>query len=289
MSIKISEIFGGNKKDGTIQGEGLYAGTPSVFVRVFGCNKNCAGFAMPRGEKSVERFSIIPENYTKYSDLPLVRTGCDSFPSWDPRFKHLSPEMTISQIVDKIQSLLKDGKFNQDCHLILTGGEPLLGWQKQYPDLLDEMVSRNMQLSDITFETNGTMEISSELRMALCRHFNKTRMKTTFSVSPKLPCSGETWESSIKPSVVMGYTITPGGQTYLKFVVGTEEDFLDAKVAIAEYRAAGFTGSIYMMPVGGTTDTYNLTNKRVAELAIANGYRYSARLQVELFKNGWGK
>jgi len=45
---------------------------------------------------------------------------------------------------------------------------------------------------------------------------------------------------------------------------------------------------VYLMPVGGTDDVYELNNRRVAELAMANGLRYSDRLQVPLFKNEWG-
>ena len=179
MAIKIAEIFGGNKKGGTIQGEG-YSGTPSVFVRVFGCNKTCAGFNMPLGEKSTERFQVDPTKYTDFKQLPILNFGCDSYSSWDPRFKDLSPEQTIEQIVDRIQNLLRDGKFNQDCHLILTGGEPLLGWQKQYPELLKEIYNRNMNLTDLTFETNGTKKISSELRRGLCDCYNFHHLNTLF-------------------------------------------------------------------------------------------------------------
>jgi len=42
------------------------------------------------------------------------------------------------------------------------------------------------------------------------------------------------------------------------------------------------------MPVGGVENIYSLNNKRVAELAMKLGYRYSDRLQVPLFKNAWG-
>ena len=42
------------------------------------------------------------------------------------------------------------------------------------------------------------------------------------------------------------------------------------------------------MPVGGVESVYNLNNRRVAELAMANGLRYSDRIQVPLFKNAWG-
>jgi organic radical activating enzyme len=95
--IKVAELFY------SLQGEGQYLGTPSVFLRIFGCNFKCAGFSMPRGTLSEERLAIDPANYDSYNDLPLVHTGCDSYASWDPRFKHLSPMLEVSAIVDRMQ------------------------------------------------------------------------------------------------------------------------------------------------------------------------------------------
>ena len=76
-------------------------------------------------------------------------------------------------------------------------------------------------------------------------------------------------------------------QIYLKFVVATDEDLQDVHNAVAEYRNAGFKGSVYLMPVGGTEESYYLNNKTVAELALKHGYRYSPRLQVDIWKNSW--
>jgi len=42
------------------------------------------------------------------------------------------------------------------------------------------------------------------------------------------------------------------------------------------------------MPVGGVESVYSLNNRRVADLAMQHGLRYSDRLQVPLFKNEWG-
>ena len=42
------------------------------------------------------------------------------------------------------------------------------------------------------------------------------------------------------------------------------------------------------MPVGGVESVYSLNNRRVAELAMRMGVRYSDRLQVVLWKNAWG-
>ena len=74
----------------------------------------------------------------------------------------------------------------------------------------------------------------------------------------------------------------------MKFVIATEEDFADAERAIAEYRAAGFIGHVYLMPVGGVESVYAMNNRNVALLAMKHGLRYSDRLQVPLFKNEWG-
>ena len=42
------------------------------------------------------------------------------------------------------------------------------------------------------------------------------------------------------------------------------------------------------MPVGGVESVYTMNNRKVAELAMQKGWRYSDRLQVPLFKNEWG-
>jgi organic radical activating enzyme len=281
--IKIAELFY------SIQGEGHYMGVPSVFLRTFGCNFKCAGFGMPRGESSVEAEDIarVAHMYNRYEELPLVTTGCDSYASWHPSFKDLSPVLTTDAIVDRIMQILPHGEW-RDEHLVITGGEPLLGWQRAYPDLLDH--PRMQGLKEITFETNGTQEISKEFGSYLhtwAYHHNQDFWrKITFSVSAKLPCSGERWEEAILPEIVCSYEEL--GTAYLKFVIATEQDFADAECAIAAYRAAGFEGHIYLMPVGGVETVYALNNRAVADIAMKHGLRYSDRLQVPLFKNEWG-
>lgn len=278
--IKIAELFY------SIQGEGRYMGVPSVFLRTFGCNFKCAGFGMPRGEISEEANNINPDLYMDYKTLPLVSTGCDSYASWDPRFKDLSPMLTTDAIANRITEILPFNEW-EDEHLVITGGEPLLGWQRAYPDLLSH--PKMAGLKEITFETNGTQKLTEEFKEYLVQwqmpNMDFAR-EVTFSVSAKLPCSGEKWGEAILPEVVCEYE--DFGTAYLKFVIATEEDFADAECAIAAYRKAGFTGHVYLMPVGGVESVYALNNKNVALLAMKNGLRYSDRLQVPLFKNEWG-
>jgi organic radical activating enzyme len=263
-------------------------GVPSVFLRTFGCNFKCSGFGMSKGEasKEVDEIAEVAHMFTKYEELPLVSTGCDSYASWDPRFKHLSPLLTTDAIVERTIEILPENKW-QDAHLVITGGEPLLGWQRAYPDLLEH--PNMFDLKEITFETNGTQKLTSEFKNYLQQWAKPNKpfhREITFSVSAKLSCSGEERSEAIRPDVVCEYE--EAGYTYLKFVIATEADAEEAIETLDIYRAEGFTGPCYLMPVGGVESVYALNNRRVADLAMKNGLRYSDRLQVPLFKNEWG-
>lgn len=284
--LKVAELFY------SIQGEGRFMGVPSVFLRTFGCNFTCSGFGMPRGELSMEAAGIAATHslvtpYQTYNALPLVSTGCDSYASWMPEFKDLSPMLTTDAVADAIVDSLPYKEW-RDEHLVITGGEPLLGWQRAYPDLLDH--PKMQALQEITFETNGTQKLDDKFKDYLERwcwgHIDTLDRQITFSVSPKLSVSGEKWEEAIKPEIVANYELY--GYTYLKFVIASQEDADEAEKATAVYRAAGFMGPVYLMPVGGVESVYHMNNRAVAEFAMKKGYRYSDRLQVPLFKNEWG-
>lgn len=275
--IKVSELFY------SIQGEGRFMGVPSVFLRTYGCNFTCQGFGMPRGELSreVEDIAARVHYYDDYKKLPLVSTGCDSYASWHPAFKDLSPMIEVEGLAKAIVETLPFKEW-RDEHLVITGGEPLLGWQRAFPDLLEQECMKG--LKEVTFETNGTMRITPKFREYLNEWTDQREL--TFSVSAKLPASGEPWKDAIKPKVVCDYETL--GTVYLKFVVATEQDIEDALKATEEFRAEGFRGHVYLMPVGGVESVYALNNKAVALAAMKHGLRYSDRLQVPLFKNEWG-
>lgn len=81
MSLRVAELFS------SVQGEGLWAGTPSVFVRVSGCNLRCV-----------------------WCDTPYA--------SWEPE----GPTRQVEEIATEVVQLA-NGKVE---HVVLTGGEPML-------------------------------------------------------------------------------------------------------------------------------------------------------------------
>ena len=280
--IKIAELFY------SIQGEGRYMGVPSVFLRTFGCNFSCRGFGMPRGELSKEADTIAVMNamhpFKEYNELPLVSTGCDSYASWHPDFKNLSPVLETDSIVESIMEMLPHKRWMEE-HLVITGGEPLLGWQRSYTELLSHDKMRGLQ--ELTFETNGTQSLQKDLQIFLQQWtISRSKGAITFSVSPKLSISGEKWEDAICPEVIYDYEKT--GHTYLKFVVANKQDVEEAQEAVSQYRKHGFRGHVYLMPCGGVEKLYTMNAKTVALEAMRLGWRYSDRLQVPLFKNEWG-
>ena len=233
--------------------------------------------------------------YSTFNDLPLVETGCDSYASWHPAYKHLSPAQTTEELVERMLALTPNNMWQQnngnDVHLVITGGEPLLGWQRAYTELLSH--ERMQDLRNITFETNGTQKIHADFRHTLLDWTLNSKYKRrgynnlTFSVSAKLSASGESWEDAICPDIVRSYQDI--GHTYLKFVVETDQHITEAIKAADAFRADGFTGQIYLMPQGGVVEPYDRNKLRIADICVKHGWNYSPRLHVDLWGNGWGK
>ena len=127
--MKISEQFY------SLQGEGYHTGTPSYFIRFFGCSLQCQGFGQkdPADKTTwIQPWKTIDiSSIDKIEDLPeqVYEYGCDSVYSWSAKFKHLQKEMSVAEFMDKMKQdlgnlfpLLLEGHI----HIVFTGGEPLM-------------------------------------------------------------------------------------------------------------------------------------------------------------------
>lgn len=262
------------------QGEGYYTGTDSIFVRSFGCNFQCTGFGMPAGERSEQALYVIPLTaiITKLDELPLVSTGCDSYAAHMKEFKYLSTEMTVEQLIGNILEL-----HNDQTHLVLTGGEPLLKRQQLFYSkmLLDPRLDR---FTHITFETNGTQTLTPELAETI----SSSNKKFIFSVSPKLSNSGESRKRAIKPDAIYSYYKT-NHMVYLKFVVQAESDADEIDDVLLEYYNNGVPPlRVYFMPCGGTVEEYRKYKELVRGIAEQHSHvSFSERLHLDLYGNAW--
>ncbi len=198
MKLRYSEAFY------SVQGEGRFVGVPSVFLRTFGCNFRCMNFSLDRSEpdrreKLKQGIKYNPEvkelldkevhkTTKEFNDLPIIHTGCDTYASIYPEFKHFNMLKSVDDVVEHLLSLTPNGKWlqdnGQDIHLIMTGGEPLLGWQRLYIDLFEH--PKMGDLKNVTFETNTTQMLHRDFKDYLQ---NQDRFEITWSCSPKLSVS----------------------------------------------------------------------------------------------------
>ena len=297
MKLRYSEAFY------SVQGEGRFVGVPSVFLRTFGCNFRCMNFGLKRGEpmRDVKQKAGIKHNQEvqglldkdvhkdtkEFNDLPIIHTGCDTYASIYPEFKHFNMLKEVDEVVEHLLSLTPNGKWvqdnGQDIHLIMTGGEPLLAWQRLYIDLFEH--PKMGDLKNVTFETNTTQLLHRDFKDYLQ---NQNRFEVTWSCSPKLSVSGEPWETAIKPEVASDYADVDGSNMYFKFVVADRTDIEEAGRAVAEYKANGIECPVYLMPLGGRSEEYNLNVQEVANICMEKGWRFTPRLHISLFGNAWG-
>ena len=123
MKLRYSEAFY------SVQGEGKFVGVPSVFLRTFGCNFRCMNFGLKnepmRDEKQKAGIKHNPEvadliakgvhkTTKEFNDLPIIHTGCDTYASIYPEFKHFNKQAEVDEVVDHLLSLTPEGKWTMD-------------------------------------------------------------------------------------------------------------------------------------------------------------------------------
>jgi len=284
----------------SVQGEGRFVGVPSVFLRTFGCNFECAGFGQERGNliatsempynTDPKADKNHPDAYKSIEDLPVTPIGCDSSASWAMKYKHLQMTKSVDEVIDHITSLLPKGTFTgrhgEDIHLVITGGEPLLGWQRVWPALIDEL-HNEYGLLNVTFETNGSKFCDDNM----IDYFNNEGkdVHVTWSTSPKLSISGETRADTLMPECLVSMNKVNNSFLYNKFVVRDSIDFDEVDEYVDTYKKAGVKlDSVFCMPEGATFEQQALTERDVAEACMLTGYKFSPRLHINLFGNAWG-
>ena len=284
-----SEIFR------SIQGEGVYTGVPTVWLRLFGCNLECNGFGQedPTDPDSY----ILPYQDIDLTDitvpeqLPVFNYGCDSSYSWSRRFKKIQRKGTSEEVGNELYQLMYDNR----THVAFTGGDPLMkAGQKNIVGVMNTLTdnftvdNHRGYLTNVTFETNGTRKLEDLLRDQILERTLRDKTEFFFSVSPKIwSTSGE--KDRICPDVVQGYyEVSTAGQ--LKFVCnGSEQSWDEIEDAVASFRHSGVRYPIWIMPVGATEESQNKDHvAKIAEETMDRGYNVSARVHCYIWGNQIG-
>ena len=248
--ITIDEVFF------SLQGEGERTGCPSVFVRLAGCNLTCAGFGC-------STTSPIDES---------VIYGCDTIPAVSKKhFGSTWESITVKECISKILTHAKVG-LEEKPDIVFTGGEPMLQHKGALEEVVMYLISSGYR---VYIETNGTIPVDFET--------NSIYKGVRFNISPKLSNSGEPFKSRMKYGVLSSY-IKNSRKCFLKFVLGPNSA---NEIEEINHCVEGINTpcSVYLMPLGETSEKLKQNDKQVFRLAIEHGYRYSDRIHIRIFED----
>ena len=294
MKYVVSEIFK------SIEGEGPYSGTPTVYIRFAGCNLTCKAFNNPDNlDTTNENLGFNPKDCKSLHDLPIIKFGCDSLYSHDKRFNHLWEKLSLDELVDKAAKLVNYNWVhpvsNLPVILSFTGGEPTLQ-SKKIIDIINHPLMKTLEI--ILIETNGSVPLTDEFIFELDKWvwINPLNRKVIWSNSPKLSNSGELASVAIRPDVVIKqcqdqYNQHGEFEQYFKFVCGSNAaDFDEVHLVMKQYHEAGISESVpvYIMPEACLEEQQINIAAKVAQLCIDRGYIYCHRIQNSVFGNTVG-
>ncbi len=205
----------------------------------------------------------VPSFFVRTSGCNLRCAWCDTpYTSWRPEGSRRS-----------VGDLVAEAAASGCRHVVITGGEPLL--QRELPALAAALASAGRHT---TVETAGTLapDFSCDL----------------LSVSPKTSNSDpdgrfrarhRALHADLGPLLAL---LARHPEHQLKFVVRSEGDIGEVLDLVERVGAA--RGRVLLMPEGRTAGEVAARAGAVARLCIANGFRYSPRLHLDLFGGGRG-
>ncbi len=237
----------------SIQGEGKYTGTPSLFFRFGGCNMKCEGFACH--EKADDGTDVV---------------GCDTVYAVNKEhFVHSwIPITNTSQLLN----ILELYELPNAVDVVLTGGEPLIYANDEiFVAFLESLVSKGHQ---ITFETNGSLDVDF-LKFPVYK-------KCIFALSVKLSNSQEPLNKRVRGDVI--YTIASNAKdAFFKFSIDAESIDLGLEDEISDITIHSPKTKVYCMPVGGNKDEVEKNSEPLIEFCKSKGYNFSDRLHIRVW------
>ena len=237
----------------SIQGEGRYVGTPSLFLRFGGCNMRCAGFGC-----------------SEIADDGVEVVGCDTVYAVNKEhFAHKWVEITqLSQLT----SVVAQYDLPHAVDIVLTGGEPLIyANDALFISFLEKMVEAGHR---ITFETNGSLAVDFEKYPVY--------KACVFALSVKLSNSLESEHKRIRGEVI--HTIANSARdAFFKFSIDAESINLALEEEIERITLHAPQTQVYCMPLGGSKAEVEANTQPLIEFCKSKGYNFSDRLHIRIW------
>ena len=217
-----------------------------------------------------------PAWFLRLTACNLDCTWCDTTEVWKKGKRVLFEQLPIEHeySYDEWLESLRRGD-----HLIITGGEPLLQKISIFHFLFGLGGEHGIGVAMEPFveiETNGT--IFPDDCYAYVNQWN---------VSPKLDNSGEPKEKRYKPEVLKWFNHLPRRKVIFKFVVEKDQDLEEIHRDFI-YPKVISKDKIWLMPMASNQQELADRSIWLAEECRKNGFRFSNRLQVQLWNKVTG-
>ncbi|MDP0497970.1 MAG: 7-carboxy-7-deazaguanine synthase QueE [Verrucomicrobiota bacterium JB024] len=235
----------------SLQGEGVSAGTPSVFVRLSLCNLHCRWCDTPY------TWNWVGTSYAHDSDTPGA-----------PR-KYRREDEIVELDIEKIAAHVLTFRAR---NFVLTGGEPLV--QGRELARLAALLRERDPACRFEIETNGTLVPPPELDAFVAQ----------YNVSPKLANSANTPAEREKAESLRFFAACE--RAWFKFVAASPADLDEIRQIQTRYVIPA--GRILLMPEGTSSEALRDKARWLAPLCQEHGYRLGDRLHVHLFGNKRG-
>ena len=182
---------------------------------------------------------------------------------------------SYQDIINEVNKLTSNSSSIYKMDIVITGGEPLLYWNKEeFQKLLKHYIEDGHQ---VTIETNASLNLN------FTQNYQK---EIIFSMSVKLSNSLENIKTRINYET-LNKILSNTSQSYLKFVI--DKNFLDdTKKEINTILQNIPKADVYLMPLGDTAQSINENCEAVIQMAIDYGYKYCDRLHIRVWDNKRG-
>jgi 7-carboxy-7-deazaguanine synthase len=209
----------------------------------------------------------MPSVFVRLAGCPLRCRWCDTAYAWD---------YSVGEDLDPVRIVERVCKWPGE-HVVLTGGEPLLGQDSTVRPGLMDLTRRLKTLGKhITIETAGTVFVPN-LACDLMSISPKLGNSTSLAVHEAGRC-----DPQILGRLIAAYPYQ------LKFVIDSPHDIDEVREVLARLDSVN-PARVLLMPQARTREELLAKSPMVAELCRETGFRFCDRLHIFLWSDERGR